>query len=508
MVDEGQHRIGEILTQHEMLTPTGLHSLLSQNFNHKLESLFTWEEGEYHFDQNDEFGPQDYSFSLSPARIVLDAALFNVSDEVLSNCLAIDPKLRPYMLDSDLWNDEELSLSAAEFRFVKHLRAHLSVGEILDRAGVPIDIATRLFTAFYILGMIGFEPAPLEMKRPVRPKKRPLPRGARSRIARSSPPPHRIDTEFARIEKLDYFALLEVDVAATQIDFHRAFRNKIKPYHFDVLKQFPLSLRAKGEEVVRVVSEAYLTLVNEEHRQLYRADLEDSSLSLEDTNQRARMRREGVLMSPIPTSPVSTWEMSPPPKSPFPQTPVGRLLTPVTGGEPSGAPTEDAESPEVDLEVPDPARRLRDAKVALSRGETDEAIALLSDTLDHYPDEPLLLAWHGWALFCQDPRGRAMMATMDLEAALQADPGLPDVHLLFARIAEYQGDLDVASKRYRFVALSPRSPSPFQLEAEMFENRSLEAWRKGSEPREEETDEEERRRMLRSWLSSDRTSLG
>lgn len=506
MVHRGQFRVGEILTRNELLTPTGLHALLTENFSRKLEAIFTWEEGEYRFDESDEFGAQDYSFSLSPARLVLDGAMHHVSNEILARCLTIDPLLRPYLRDSELWNDEELSLTNAEFRFVKHLRAHLSVGEILDRADHSEDFATRLFTAFYMLGMIGFEPAPLELKRPAKrnKKRRAPPRGATSRIARSSPPPHHIETAFARLRKLDFFALLDLDHTADQIDIHRAFRAKIKPYHYDVLTKLPLSLRAKGEEVVRFVTEAYLTLVSDDHRELYSADLEDPTLSLEEAARRARLRREGVLISPIPTSPVSSWEMSPPPTSPFPQ---ARLKTP-SGQRPISerklTPVELPKDPEGLLSSPNPAQSLRDAKLALCLGEADQAIAHLKNAQELDPDDPMLLAWHAWALFCSDPQGRVTLAQMNLEAALQADPGLPDVHLLLARIAEYQGDLEIASKRYRFVSLSSTSPAAFRREAEFFENRSLEAWKKGPASGRRVNGSEEREQLLQTWLLNDK----
>lgn len=503
-VARGQHSVGTILTQNDLITPTSLHALLTANFSQKILSLFTWEEGEFSFEANDEFGQQDYSFCLSPARIILDALIHHVSDETVERCLMISTKLRPYLRDSDLWEDEELPLTDVEFGIIRYLRARLPVQEILDQSGEPEWLVSRLLTGFYLLGMIGFEPTPIPKERRVVEQRTRPQRKVRSRLPTASPPPHDIEIEYERLSRVDYLALLGVDRSCDQEAIHRAFRMKIRPYHYDVLTKLPPEVRLKGEEIVKIVTEAYLTVVTEGHQDLYLADLEDPTLSLEDAARRARMRREGVQNSPIPTSPVSNWAMSPPPSmSSQDREPAS---PPRMTAKPSAQETRSAAEPKrrsSRFPITDLDRLLHEAKVALFVRDPEKAVGIVEDALDHHPDDPRLLAWYAWALFCESPDGRATRAQTNLEASMQADPSLPDAHLLLARIAEYQDDHEGASKHYRVVSFASSSSAAFRKEAEAFENRALDTWRRSSTIDRQNHSSEEAEVLLRGWLRSD-----
>ena len=477
-------RASQILVENNLINSDNLHSLLTETFTSRLGSLFSWEDGGFWFDTNDQFGDRDYSFSLAPARIIIDGVLHEVDDQLLSLCVPQDPDLRPYGRDNGLWVSGEFQLSKLEIKIAKQLRAGKSVTEIAEETGELLFFVQRLLTGFFMLGMIGFKP-PAPANRPVgsKPSIQPPPVDVTPR-PQAAPRLGQIITELSRIAGVDYFAMLEIDPDGAQQEVHKAFREKIKPYRAELLSQLSETERAASEEVVKHLTEAYMVLSNAEHRKLYKADIENPERTPEDAALLARERRQGVQLSPIPGSPVSRWNMTPVPESPVPQrvvltptAPPPHLTAPLAeqAGRPIGSPSAIPSRPPPAANSRDAESLLDEAKSALDEADLQRALSLLTLALEKKPGDPTLVAWHAWALFSKDPHGTAYEAITLLEKARKTAPRLPDIHLLLARILEFQGEYDVAMKHYRVVDGSSNVPPAYRREARAFDVRMKEA---------------------------------
>ena len=83
-------RMGQLLVGRGLLEPGELREVLRYNLAEKLVSTFGWTEGEFFHDSDAELGNQDFSFSLSPFRIVLDGVQRLSDDAIISRYLPLD----------------------------------------------------------------------------------------------------------------------------------------------------------------------------------------------------------------------------------------------------------------------------------------------------------------------------------------------------------------------------------------------------------------------------------
>jgi len=489
----GDLRASRIIVEKNLIRSANLHSLLTGAFVNRLKGLFSWKTGKFRLDASGAFGERDYSFSISPARVIIDGARQGSDEETLSRCLDVTPDMVPYGRDSALWVSGELQLTKLEVIIARQLMSKRSVVEIAEVTGESVEYVEKLLTGFFLLGMVGFKP-PRPAKKPAiaKPSLPPPPMRLTPRPP-SVPEFGQIVAELSRIAGTDFFTMLEVERDVPMDEIHRVFREKIKPFRSDVLTQLHEDDRQAGEEVARMLTEAYLVLSNPEHRGLYLSDLENPVLTVEEAAFWARERRLETRHSPIPGSPVSRWNLTPPPESP-PQQPA--TLTPIPPPPPlesspiprSPAPRESEPPPRRESEPP-PRRAatthpsieqahehyLQDAQDALDQDDMGKAISLLKAGLARKRNDPALLAWYEWTLFRKDPHTNAYRALSQLETARQSAPDLADIRLLMARISEFTGDYESAQKHYRSVEKGSDAPIEYRREARAFGRRLKEA---------------------------------
>lgn len=472
-------RATRILVEKNLIRTAHLHSLLTESFTKRLSGLFAWKSGSFYLDDSGAFGDRNYSFSISPARIIVNGVFSEMDDEALSKHLVVEPGMIPYGRDSGLWVNGELVLTKLEVIIARQLMAKRSLAGIAEATGEPIEYVAKLLTSFFMLGMVGFKPPPPVEKPVVAKPSLPPPPMRLTPQPPAIPQFGQIVAELARVAGADFYEVLDVARDAPMKEIHRVFRQKIKPYRSDALSNLPDDDRQAGEEVARRLTEAYMVLSNVEHRELYTADLEGPVYTPDEAAHWARERRLESRHSPITGSPVSSWNLTPPPES----SPPGRaILTPTPppmSPRPSPAPRGATPAPSRVETVPPPRARqhdrLQEAKDALDVDDTAKAITLLKAALARNRDDPTLLAWYEWALFRQDPHKNAYRSLSQLETARQSAPRLPDIHLLMARISEFQGDYAAAKKHYRVVVNTPDLPVGYLKEARAFEQRLKEA---------------------------------
>jgi tetratricopeptide (TPR) repeat protein len=104
---------------------------------------------------------------------------------------------------------------------------------------------------------------------------------------------------------------------------------------------------------------------------------------------------------------------------------------------------------------------LIDARSAFDDRNFDEAIGRYDDVLDLSPSNAEALAWRGWARFLAND-GQDADAVADLDAAIAADPTLPEAHVFRASTMVEAGDF--AGAHEQLEAFDALDPPPFMLQ--------------------------------------------
>jgi hypothetical protein len=264
---------GEILIEHGLVTPTDLFRLLQQNLAKKLLDLFTWDEGELRWLDEEPASASPLKVKV-PQLILTGVARFAPQEEVdmsvaplVGKKLVLHPR-PPFPFD-------DLRLSRHQSQITDALRPPgRRMGELAELTQLPLDEITSALYALAVLGVVATsDGVPKELTGPV-----PRPSGAPPlpRLVATVPVPVApVDPELERrrneimqtylsYRRQDAFDLLAAPEDGTQA----VFEEKLLDYarRFAPWTLPPADLAEKARDLFLAGARAYAELADAEQR--------------------------------------------------------------------------------------------------------------------------------------------------------------------------------------------------------------------------------------------------
>ncbi len=286
--------LGEILLEQELVTPVDLFRILQANLAKKLLDLFTWREGDFSVERDDELTQAESSLKVKVPQLILTGITKLAPQEEVD--MAIGPLVgqRIFLHPAPPIPLDEIRLSQRQSLLTEALRPGRRMGELAEATGLPVDDITRLLYSLLVLGVVvtenrlpkGAAPAPSlsatgSFTRPAAPAPPvPAPPPAVSAVPVAAPavppPPAPADTERRRNEVMqaylvyrrqDAFDLLgiaeDTPVAAIHPKYLE-FARRFAPWTFDHPEL--AGLEEKAQDLFLAGARAYSELADTEQR--------------------------------------------------------------------------------------------------------------------------------------------------------------------------------------------------------------------------------------------------
>jgi hypothetical protein len=311
-------RMGVVLQELGLLDQAGLEAAVELHTREVLAKVFSWNDGEYEFEESEEGDPEegDVTLRVSTGELILEAARsVQDPDVVRYNLGNLD---RVLSLSSDpLLRFQKIALSPTDGYVLSRVDGSLSAREVVQMIPLPTDEVHRSLFALLSTGVIEFlpgppKPRPAEVAVPKRrrsptptpvppappvssvPEPRPaevaVPKRRRSPTPTPVPPatpappvpePPREDPMRREIVELSqglrtmsHFEILRLSPEATEAQVKEAYFRLAKRFHPDVHHDPALSdVRREVGAIFARLAEAYEVLRNPRMRASYQKDL-------------------------------------------------------------------------------------------------------------------------------------------------------------------------------------------------------------------------------------------
>ena len=188
-------RLGEVLTRLGLIDASGLEDAVAMHVHEMLVKVFTWTEGSYQFEPEEDDAPVDeLTLKVSTGQLILDAVRALADPGLVREALGnMDRVLRPS--DDPLLRFQKLSLSPADGFLLSRVDGTTSARQVVEMIPLPAEDTERSLLCLLATGAVEFVTP--QHARPSSPgatvQGRPAPKAApppyfRSRVARYAPP--------------------------------------------------------------------------------------------------------------------------------------------------------------------------------------------------------------------------------------------------------------------------------------------------------------------------------
>lgn len=429
---------GTVLIEMGCISPHNLVYALSLQLQTKLYDLFSWTSGEFQFNPDVEIPSESNTLDLTTAQIIYEGIKRSHDERRVNAALGDSDRLYVHPASDPLYLFQEMALDEEEQALLSAIDGRRTVGTLVALKLLPPLDTLRFLYAMRCAQMIelkpepavepvepllrkpqeepsdteempvpGLVPPPLPPTRAAAPP--PLPTSAPARPpvvvrAASSLLPElsgvmtisseerevreRLAATAAEMKKKDYFALLGVKPNSPRDEIRRAYFALAKEYHPDKhFGSYSAEVKNLAAQIFDLVSTAHDTLLDDEERERYLADL--ASGSKRDASDE-----------------------------------LSRILA--------------AEG------------KFQRGEALLSKRQFAEAVAAFQDAVKLYADEGEFHAYLGWSLYQSDPGGPgvAERAVDHIETAIRLTPRLDKSYLFLGYIQKALGRPDRAERQF------------------------------------------------------------
>lgn len=417
-------RMGEALLTTGVLSPHQLYDALRTHIRDSVVAVFGWEGGVYRFIEKDRLDDSIDAVETHPVRLILDGLRRHFDPSKLPADFPAERSTTGAPLDEPAYRVQELALKPKERRVFNGLVGGRSLTRIVNDTGMGGSEVMGAAYGFYVLQAIALTDA--------RPTELATPDGAT--------PTHDAAAIAAQAEQQ---APLRHHIAA-----HERHEQLIRADYFELLGLTPES---SDDEVRNAYNEA------------------NKRFSLRGLVDAEEIRRRKELLARI-RSAYHVLCTSDGRKD------YARSLSQRT---PTGSHA---------IATPSGAGHFEIGKRLLNGQKFERAAAAFAKALEHEPDNPSFLAWHGWAQFQVDPRVNRKQALNALHRSMDADPDYPMPHVFLGRIAMEGGDDKVALHHFDKALILEPDLAEAQRYVELLQTRgSGKATRSGGERETTET---------------------
>ena len=274
-----KRRQGELLMESGQLTPEQLDKGLRVQLTKKLSRLFALREGEYRFEESLCPPSGIEPLRIQPCALILNSIKHHYRPEDVEQALSsIATKAFRLVPGFDRELCADFGMASEESKDVALLREPWTLELFFQQTKSGVASAKILLLTLYYCGLL--EICPLEAVRP--PKSRPQPTEARTTDkprdaqdsgqgkADSEDREKKIQEKFKRVDKEDFFAVLEVGQDASDAAVKKAYFSLAKIFHPDQLSaSCAAETRRQGEALFGRVHEAYSVLSHPQKRAEY-----------------------------------------------------------------------------------------------------------------------------------------------------------------------------------------------------------------------------------------------
>ncbi len=399
MKDSGRQQ-GTILIEMGAISPHNLKYGLEKQLEMKLYDIFGWPEGEYQFNQKEDFETPITTLELSVASLIYEGIKRNYDVGKIEQYMErfqnqyVHPNPNPALRFQEMLMDED------EENILKSIDGSKTLRELMISTQFPRERMLRFIFALKTTGMIVMNQYPAGQEAPpplpaVPPPLPPKPPAISQPVQVDSPVPledreikNRIIRKISIAKSGNYFDLLGVNQNSTISEIKRAYIALAKEFHPDrIPNSAGRELRKMAEELFEKLTEAHNVLT--------------------DANKRAEY--------------------------------IGRL-------------TQASKS-----EAADDVSRLLAAEGKFQAGEEflkkrlfSRAAESFKEAIDLYPDEAEYFAHYGWALFQSEPENQEVLkkARDAIATAITKNPKLDKAYLFMGYIYKGINRDDLAERQF------------------------------------------------------------
>lgn len=399
MKDSGRQQ-GTILIEMGAISPHNLKYGLEKQLEIKLYDIFGWPEGEYQFNQKEDFETPITTLELSVASLIYEGIKRNYDVGKIEQYLEkfqnqyIHPNPNPALRFQEMLMDED------EENLLKSIDGSKTLREIMMSSQLSRERMLRFIFALRSTGMVVISQHPLgqEVPPPIPVAPPPLPpkQGVAPQVAQQgSVVPledreikNKIVKRLATAKRGNYFELLGVSQSSSINEIKRAYITLAKEFHPDrIPNSAGRELRRMAEELFAQLTEAHNVLIDEQKRAEYIQKITQSSK----------------------------------------------------------------------VEAADDVSRLLAAEGKFQLGEEYlkkrlfmRAVESFKEAIDLYPEEAEYFAYYGWALFQSEPENQETLkkARDAIATAITKNPKLDKAYLFMGYIYKGIGRDDLSERQF------------------------------------------------------------
>jgi tetratricopeptide (TPR) repeat protein len=404
----GEGPQGQILVAMHMLDETDLAAALRNQAEEKLFEIFSWRKGSFHFKKGARLRDANALFlKSSPANLIMNGVRSRLRMEDVDGFLRERAVRYPARGEGPFYRFQDISLDVCEEELLNGLDGTVQLGDLLTRDQATLRTLYGLIT-LELIELRGTpsrsRTAPRQRAAAAQPSQRPLPRKRARRSAASEPQGESADdglrvelTEMAEnLRGRDYFEILGVPNNARAEEIRQAYVDLAKRTHPDRFSGAAGPVRHLAEEIFGLISSAHETLSDRDRRLEY----------IRERGNRARDEQDLE---------------------------------------------EGHRALKAELEF-------QKGVVSLRKKSYSQAAAHFEAAVNTYPEEGEYHAYHGWALYLEDPDapGRVKEALEHILRGRKLAPSREKPYLFLGRLYKAADRNKIAEKMFtRAVQLNP-----------------------------------------------------
>jgi len=407
----GEGPQGQILVAMHMLDEEDLAAALRNQAEEKLFEIFAWQKGSFHFKKGARLRDANALYlNRSPANLIMEGVRSRLRMGEVDAFLRERADRYPARGEGAFYRFQDVNLDPGEDVLLNSLDGAVPLGELLTRDQATLRTLYGLIT----LELVELRDTPSRTRRAARPSQEAAqptaaPRPGRERRRTAAPEPQRKSDDRAdeglRIELAemaeslrgrDYFEILGVRKNAGADDIRRAYVDLAKRTHPDRFSGASGPVRHLAEEIFGLISRAHETLSDRDRR-------------LEYIRERGNRARE----------------------------------------------EQDIEEGQRALQA---ELEFQKGVVCLRKKTYPQAVAHFQAAVNTYPEEGEYHAYHGWALYLEDPEapGRLKEALERVMKGRKLAPAREKPYLFLGRLYKAADRGNNAEKMFtRAVQLNP-----------------------------------------------------
>ncbi|MBE0461252.1 MAG: DnaJ domain-containing protein [Candidatus Aminicenantes bacterium] len=252
---EPRQNIGETLVNKGLIAQEDLLDGLHYQMREIVLNLFPFFEGEFKFQEKEDFGAIDFDIRIDSSLLIEDGIRRMKYDQNLKRFLE---KRIPVQKSREFY----FRLTEDEKNIYKHINGELSSDSILQSLEVHPDLFWKSLYLFYCLDLIGLEEEENVLKGKQKEK------GSSTKGARFSV--EDVIEFHSRLGQLDYYQILGVSRTAILGDVKKAYFRMARKYHPDLFpRDLPDEIKKKISDVFDKITKAYQVLSDGVKRKEY-----------------------------------------------------------------------------------------------------------------------------------------------------------------------------------------------------------------------------------------------